>query len=344
MKRFLSILLAAIITAALLAGCKAKETPAPTATPPETAANGEKVKTGLAVISSISKSTDAGEKDGLAQVDSSIFAVTVGADGKITACVIDAAQTQVNFGKSGQITTPLDSEFKTKNKLGGGYGMKGASSIGKEWNEQAAAFAAYVVGKTIEEVRGIAVDESGHASGSDLSSSVTISIGGFIDGLEKAVASAADMGASAADKLSLGVVTNIANSKNAGAEGGMVQVYSTYAVTTTNAAGVITSCLIDASQSNVNFDASGKITSDLAAAPKTKNEIGDAYGMKGASSIGKEWYEQAAAFARYVTGKTAAEVSGIAVDGTDHATDTDIIASVTVSIGDFKAALAKAAA
>lgn len=65
--------------------------------------------------------------------------------------------------------------------------------------------------------------------------------------------------------------------------------------------------------------------------------------MKAASSIGEEWYEQAAAFAQYVTGKTASEVSGIAVDETGHAADSDLTASVTVGIADFLAAIAKAA-
>ena len=36
----------------------------------------------------------------------------------------------------------------------------------------------------------------------------------------------------------------------------------------------------------------------------SKNELGDNYGMKKASSIGAEWYEQAAAMAAYVEGKT----------------------------------------
>ena len=40
--------------------------------------------------------------------------------------------------------------------------MKKASGIGKEWNEQAAAFAKYVEGKTANEIAAIAVDESKH--------------------------------------------------------------------------------------------------------------------------------------------------------------------------------------
>ena len=38
--------------------------------------------------------------------------------------------------------------------------MRGNSGIGKEWNEQANAFAEYIVGKTVDEVKGIAVKKA----------------------------------------------------------------------------------------------------------------------------------------------------------------------------------------
>ena len=81
-------------------------------------------------------------------------------------------------------------EQKTKNQLGDAYGMKKASKIGKEWNEQAASFADYVIGKTVSQVKGIAVDEAEHPTGSDLTSSVTMSVGGLIGAIEKAAAGA----------------------------------------------------------------------------------------------------------------------------------------------------------
>jgi hypothetical protein len=302
------------------------------------------VKTGFAVITSIEKSKDAGEADGLAQADSVLVAVTVDAAGKIVDCVIDTAQSKANFNTAGEIVTPLDTEFKTKNELGANYGMSKNSSIGKDWFEQAAALADYVVGKTVEEVKGIAVDAEGHATGADLTASVTVSISGYITAIEKAVANAQDLGATAADTVRIGTVTNIAKSKNVAADAeGLVQFYSTYTALTMSTDGVITSCIIDASQSNVNFDATGKITTDLTVAPQTKDELGDAYGMKKASTIGKEWNEQAATFAAYVTGKTAAEVAGIAVSE-GYAGDADLKASVTVHITDFLAIIAKAAA
>lgn len=308
------------------------------------ATNSKEVKTGLAVVTELGKSTNASAKPGLAQIDSTVVAVTVDGNGKIVKCVIDAVQSKINFDASGKLITALDTMFPTKSELGNKYGMRKASKIGKEWNEQAAALAKYVVGKTVNEIKTIAVDASGHPTGSDLKASVTVSISGYIAAIEKAVKQAQNLGASASDELKLGVVTNMAKSVSAGEKPGVAESYSTYVAITQDAKGKITSCAIDATQGRVSFDKSGKITTDLKATVKSKNELGTAYGMKKVSKIGKEWNEQAAAFAKYVTGKTPAEVTAIAVTADGHASRNDLTASVTVSISDFKAALAKAAA
>jgi hypothetical protein len=308
------------------------------------AANTGKVKTGLAVVTELNKSTDAGAKPGLAETDSTVVAVTVDGNGKIVRCVIDGVQSKINFDASGKLITPVDTKFPSKDELGKGYGELKASKIGKEWNEQAAAFAKYVEGKTVKELKGIAVDEGKHATGSDLKASVTISIGEFIEAIEIAAAQAKDLGASSSDVLGLGVVTNMAHSVNAGAKPGLAEGYSYYMAITKDSKSKITSCLIDATQGQVNFNTSGKITTNLKVRVKTKDELGQAYGLKKASKIGKEWNEQAASFAKYVTGKTPDQVANIAVNKEGHATGSDLQASVTIGILDFQAALAKAAA
>ena len=149
MRKKLAILMVFVLSMLALAACGG----AP-AEEPEVA----KVKTGMAVVTTADKSVSAGAEDGLAQAYSNIIAVTVDESGVITNCVIDAAQTNINFSKEGKIVTPLDTEFVGKLELGADYGMAKASSIGKEWNEQATAFADYVIGKTVDEVKGIAVD------------------------------------------------------------------------------------------------------------------------------------------------------------------------------------------
>ena len=115
-----------------------------------------------------------------------------------------------------------------------------------------------------------------------------------------------------------------------------MEVYSHYSATTVGKDGKITSSVIDASQTKVSFDQSGKITADLNAEQKTKNELGDGYNMKNASSIGKEWYEQRRRSRNTSRANSADDVGGIAVDDTGHAAKSDLKSSVTVTIGGLK--------
>ncbi len=305
------------------------------------AANG--VKTGLDVTVSLTKSADVGEEDGLAQANAVIVAVTVDVDGKITNCAIDTAQTKIYFSGTGEIITPLDKVFIGKQELGTDYGMGESSEIGKEWNEQATALSNYVIGKTVEEIKGISIDEEGHPTDSELASSVTMGIVDYIEGMEKAVANADEIGGRLNNILGIGVITTLDHSNNATAEEeGVAQAYSNIAVVTFTSEGIITSCIIDAVQANVNFNQEGVITSDLSVAPKTKNELGDDYGMKSASEIGKEWYQQADAFAKYVVGKTVDEVKGISLDEEGYPADSELTSSVSIHVGPFMEIIEKA--
>ena len=299
---------------------------------------------GMAVVSSMTKSKDAGEKDGSAQVDSVAAAIVLDEDGVIVDCVIDTIQTIMAFDAEGKLVTPLDTMFDSKKVLKDEYGMKPASGIGKEWYEQMAVFEEYVIGKTVDEVTGIAVDDSTVPTDEDLLAGVTIKIGSYIDAISQAAEDAKVIGTQPGDKLGLGIVGKMSKSKDA-ADGkeGQGQAYSTYVAVTTDADGKITACIIDSTQGTVKFDGEGKITSDLAADVKTKRQLGDEYGMKPASGIGKEWFEQAAALEEYVIGKTAEEVSGIAVEE-GVPTDADLSASVTIGIGDYQAGIEKAIA
>ena len=305
--------------------------------------NAEDVKTGLAIDTSIANSVDAGGEDGLAQADSVIIAVTVDEDGKITNCAIDSVQTRIHFSNTGKILTPLDKEFVGKQELGEDYGMSIASSIGKEWSQQATALSNFVIGKTVEQVKGIAVNEEGVPSESELTSSVTMHISDYVAGIEEAVAAAESRGAESGDKLGIGVITTIDMSKDVTAgEEGLAQAYSNIAAVTFNNEGVITSCIIDAVQANVRFNQEGKITTDLSAVLKSKNEIGDEYGMKAVSGIGKEWYQQADAFAEYVVNKTIDEVKGISLDEEGRPAESELASSVSVHIGPFISIIEKA--
>ena len=371
MKKQAGILLASMMVMSLAAGCGSQETAQTsaateaatttaaqtqaetttaqeTATAEETEAETEAkeafaggYRTGLAVVSSIGSSKDAGDGDGLAQVDSVAAAVVIDGDGKIVSCKLDTAQNKMGFTTEGKVVKT--EEFKTKKELKDDYGMKAASGIGKEWYEQAEAMEAYVIGKTAEEIKGIAVDESNKPTDADLVAGVTVEIGSYKEAIAEAAENAKAEGAGEGDKLGLGIITNMDKSKDAEADAeGQCQAYSTYVAVTTDGDGKITTCVIDSTQGTVKFDAEGKITSDLTAGVKTKRQLGDDYGMKAASGIGKEWFEQAAALEECFVGKTAAEVEGIAVDESDKPTDADLLAGVTVSIGGYKTAAVKA--
>ncbi|NJP40999.1 hypothetical protein HCH52_08030 [Oscillospiraceae bacterium HV4-5-C5C] len=298
------------------------------------------LKTGLAVDTSLSNSKDAtDDADGQAQVDSSVAAVLVDAEGKIAAISIDAAQTKVTFDKTGKITSDINAEQKTKKELGADYGMN--------WDEQVKALEDYCVGKTIDEIKGISLNAEGAADGVDALSTVTISISGIINTVEEAVNNAQDLGASTGDSLKLAVVTTAASSVSVGEdtdapEQGTAEVDSTYAAVSLNDKAVITSAVLDASQAPVQFDATGKLVTDTTQAVKSKNALGTDYGMSAKATKG-EWNVQAQAFADYIVGKTPAEAAGLAVAEDGTAADTDLLSSVTIHIGDFLSALKKLA-
>ena len=147
---------------------------------------------GLGVQTSIASSKPASaEKDGTAQVDSTICALVVDDEGKIVSCLFDVAQTKVAFNAAGEITADMTAVIKSKQEKGDEYNMRPASPISKEWYEQANALAAFCVGKTLEEaVAGIAVDEKGYPTGADVVTSCTMKVGDFVKALEKAYAMA----------------------------------------------------------------------------------------------------------------------------------------------------------
>ena len=182
MKKLLAIFLTLAMSAGLLSGCAgvpvAIENPQGNVKEEVAAVDGEAVKTGLYVSASLSAENATAEADGNTTTDISIIAVTVSDSGVIESCSIDAIQGKVAFGADGTITSDLG-EVLSKNELGEKYGMKAFSPIGKEWNEQAAAFAAYCVGKTADEITGIAAGEDGKAADTDLAAGCTMHPGNF---------------------------------------------------------------------------------------------------------------------------------------------------------------------
>ncbi|MCI2047662.1 MAG: hypothetical protein LKJ90_08100 [Faecalibacterium sp.] len=103
--------------------------------------------------------------------------------------------------------------------------------------------------------------------------------------------------------------------------------------------GKIVQCVIDVAENEFGVNADGTLAMPAVAA--TKWEQGESYGLKSASGIGKEWYEQSKAFCEYVKGKTSAEVADIAVED-NKATDPDLLSGCTIKITPFISAVTKA--
>lgn len=147
----------------------------------------------------------------------------------------------------------------------------------------------------------------------------------------------------------LGSVTTMSG---AGAEAdkvGSVTLNTTMCALELDDAGKITAVSFDIAQNKVGFDATGALTGELTGEHPTKKELGDGYGMKAASGIGKEWFEQAEALEDWCVGKTVEEVVTMPTydKGDGHHTqvpdDVDLKTGCTIDMGSFLNALQKAA-
>ena len=364
-KKFLSLLLVLSLVAVMLVGCggggqsNGKD---------NGNGNGEKpagaVKLGLGVVNSIAKSSDYAPAEGdqeeklaAGQVDTTMAAVAIDADGKVVDVIIDTAQTKVTFDADMKVTN-RDAELKTKVEKKEEYGMKKVSTIDKEWYEQIAELEKWMVGKTLDEIKGLKVKErdASHKAVPDvpeLTSLVTITVEGYLEAVEKAFANAVEV--EGAVKLGLGNKISIAKSKDyAPAEGDKDEVLPTAQVDTTIAAtafdadGNVAGVLIDNAQITVKFDAEGKVT-NRDDALKTKKEKKEEYGMKKVSTIDKEWYEQIAELEKWMVGKSVADITGMKVKERDasHKAVPDVeelTSLVTVTVEDYLAVVEEAAA
>jgi len=310
-------------------------------------------KIGLGAITSIGKSKDAeGENGSVGQVDTVMAAVGFDKDGKVVKVSVDNAQTKVNFNKALELESDKTQPGKTKVELKDDYGMKKVSVIGKEWYEQMAEFEKWMVGKTVAEIKGLKVKEvdASHKNVPDvpeLTSTVTITVEGYIAAVEEAFEKAVEVGADA-KTLGLGHQISIAKSKSVDGDNGPVaQVDTTMSATAFDKDGKVVKTLIDVAQTKITFDNKGKLTTSKDGEFKTKIELGDEYGMKKVSVIGKEWYEQMAEFEKWMVGKTTDEIKSLKVKEVDasHKNVPDVAeltSTVTITVESYIAATVEA--
>ncbi len=154
--------------------------------------------------------------------------------------------------------------------------------------------------------------------------------------------------ADAGVRVGMGFVSTRAESSAAtAAQAGNARFDVTACALCIDADGKILGVKFDTLQADVGFDLAGALVGDLTGELETKKELGDAYNMKEASGIKKEWYEQIAALEDWMRGKTVDAVLGMKVTGTDAPrtdvpAEEDLKTSVTISVADQLRALRKA--
>ena len=330
---------AATTTAAETTAAAAETTAAET-----TAAAAEGLRMGFGAVVTTGHSADAkDDKPTNAESYTYYAAVLIDGESRIQNVWIDAVVHAGSVDAKGVITSDITALGQTKRELGDAYGMKKASAIGKEWWEQADALEAFFVGKTVAEIDAAAV-EGDKKVFVDLKTSSTFGPAKYVEALKKAVAAAEKATPTAATKLGFGTVITADKSANATADkDGQFQSYTSLAVAAIDDSGKVLDTWIDAVVHGITFDKTGKLTADLTALGATKRELGDAYGMKKASAIGKEWWEQADALEAYLEGKTVEEIKALPTEG-DKKTFVDLKSSSTFGPGHYIEALEKAVA
>ena len=120
------------------------------------------------------------------QYDAVFSAVAVGADGKLTGCVVDELQKTLTV-ENGAFKAE-SGDIKTKKQQGDGYNMKAASGIGLEWYEQVENLQKYLSGKTTADIDGVTLKDG---KAEDLASGCTIAVSGMLQNVQKAMKNAA---------------------------------------------------------------------------------------------------------------------------------------------------------
>ncbi|MGX8692894.1 MAG: hypothetical protein ACSW8E_03960 [Clostridia bacterium] len=288
-------------------------------------------------------------KENNAQVDATVAAVVLDAEGKIVAVKIDVAQNKMDI-TDGQVDT--EKTFKTKVELGDDYNMVKFSDATHEWYEQAAAFEQYVIGKTGAEVAGLPTQttDNGHVVTTDetLYASCSISISDFIEAVAKACDDEQGMSFESDGNFTLGLAANTKADESKAAtaeEDGVVKMYSEFGAVVLGADGKILAALTDATQPQITINAAG-----MPGETKfngTKRELKEGYNMVAYSNATLEWYQQARNFVEFAVGKTADELSAVETklneEGHQVFVDEALYASCSISVDGMTNVLVKAA-
>ena len=328
-------ILTTLCVVAMLAGCTAggskKSSTNTTSTKEETAAT---VMVGTGSVTNVANKASEGA-DTTAKFDTTFASVVL--EGNVIKYVyFDVAQDKVTYDATGHVTSDKTTSMSKKD-LGDNYGMKDKSSIKKEWYEQVEALEKWAVGKTVEEVLNMPTTQKDEKhtvpADKDLMTGCTIGVTGFQQALDKAVKNAVEV----KDVASVGsaILTDVSGKDATAEKSGEAKASSTYGVVALDKDGKVVFTQTDVAQNAVKFTTAGALDGEAMAVP-TKAEKKDEYGMKKASAIGKEWFEQNQAFDEWTVGKTSNEISGMEVTtneaGKTVTADKDLMTGCTMGV------------
>ena len=311
MKKIIAIVLLLALVACSLVACKKTEDA------PETpAAKDYKlavvVDEGLATVS----------KGGATVI---ALALVWDAEGKIVAARFDSVQPKFALNADKTDIVAVD-RVTTKVELGDGY-----TGMSDSWKNEAAAFEAFLVGKTAAEIAALefVVDgaDAGLVAGCTMKSSMPV----FKALVAKAFAYERAVSFSTTETVTLGLAIDCAVSGSVANGGKITADVAGVAV----AGGKVVASMIDSMEGKYTLaiGEDQKLTVTLSSYPGTKNEQGDAYDSYKPMAGGR-WYAQAQAYANSTVGKTVADLNNIPTEG---------VAGCTIATEGYKAALVRAA-
>lgn len=250
-----------------------------------------------------------------------------------------------------------DKVIETKQELKTRYGMASTAAEG-EWNVQAANFAKYTVGKTIDEVTSKNYKSHYNKDGTEVVTGCSISQKNFTTALKVITDTKTFKAPAGKVSAGLGYKVSALSTDNV--------LTVTFAGSATDKDGKIYETSINAYQIPVTVDGT-KVTEPKIAIDTTKTqtkaenlkghtvesetnkyytsvlskrELKELYGMKGSATAG-EWFTQADNFAKYAKGKVASEIAGKTYKSHHNENGTVEVPGCTITMEDFAVAIGK---
>lgn len=318
MKKILSLILVLVLALGVLASCG---TPDPE-TPTETTYT-------LSVVTDDGLNTVS--KGGATVI---ALALVTDADGKIVAARFDSVQPKfaLNEEKTDMVAV---NRVDTKVELGDSY-----TGMSDSWKDEAAAFEAFLVGKTTAEIAAMEFVVDGADAGLVAGCTMLSSMPAFKALIAKAAAYERKVEFTTSETVTVGLAIDTKVSGSV-AEGGKIA----YDVAGVAFAGdKVVAAMLDSAEATYTLeiadttDKSGNPTKSLNVTlgqyKGTKNEQGDSYDAFSPMPSGR-WYQQAQAYANTAVGKTVAQLNDLSTE--------KIEGSCSIYSGGYKAVIVRAA-